>query len=466
MKKVLLINIILLVTATAFAQNTVKGVFSDYAGQNISLVGFSGFDTYLIDSTTVGAKGFFSLSFSENDCGMALLASESNQTFLVVLAENEGLQLKGKNFVDVETINIVSGRQNQVFAQYATEHPIREEALNAWKYLENLYEENDVFAKHKNMKQAFVWEQSQIRGEEEKFLLLNTSSDDYIGWYLPMRRLTSSVSAIAQYRTDEIPEAVTTFRNLDYCDERLQKSGLLKDVVENHFWLIENSGQTLGSVFDEMNISIDCMVENLLKDETKLNVISEYLFKFLEKRSLFGASEHLALKLLNEQGCTLDNDFSAQLESYRAMKVGNTAPDFNFKSKVVAPNYAKAPRKLSEISSRYTLLVFGASWCPQCPQELLKISNLYEKWKSQGVETVFVSLDEDENAFRNFTEIFPFISVCDFQKWNSPIVEKYHVFATPTFYLLDNERKIILRPNSVNQMDAWVEHYLVKGGGV
>ena len=463
MKKALLINIILFVTATVFAQNTVKGVFSDYAGQNVTLVGFSGFDTYVIDSTTVGEKGFFSLSFSENDCGMAMLASENNQTFLVVLAENESLQLKGKNFADFETINIVSGRQNQVFAQYATEHPIREEALNAWKFLENLYEENEVFAKHKNMKQAFFWEQSQIRGEEEKFLLLNTSSDDYIGWYLPLRKLTSSVSAIAQYRTDEIPEAVTTFRNLDYCDERLQKSGLLKEVIENHFWLVENSGQVLGSVFDEMNISIDCMVDILLKDEAKLNAISEYLFKFLEKRSLFGASEHLALKLLNEQGCTLNDDFAAQLESYRAMKIGNTAPDFSFKSKVVAPNYAKAPKKLSEITSPYTLLVFGASWCPQCPQELLKISNLYEKWKSQGIEVVFVSLDEDENTFHNFTEIFPFISVCDFQKWDSPVVEKYHIFATPTFYLLDKERKIVLRPNSVNQMDAWVEYFLVEG---
>lgn len=463
MKKALLINIIVFITATMFAQNTVTGVFSDYIGQEISLVGFSGFDTYIINSTTTNAEGTFSLSFGEKDCGMAMLASENNQSFLVVLAENENLQLKGKNFADTENVEIVNGRQNKVFAQYATEHPIREEALNAWSFLEQLYEENAIFAKCKDTKQAIIWSQAEIKGEEEKFLILNTTTDDYIGWYLPMRKLTSSVPAIAQYRTDEIPEAVTTFRNLDYCDERLQKSGLLKEVIENHFWLVENSGQVLGSVFDEMNISIDCMVDILLKDEAKLNAISEYLFKFLEKRSLFGASEHLALKLLNEQGCTLNDDFAPQLESYCAMKIGNKAPDFNFKSKVVAPNYAKAPKKLSEIASPYTLLVFGASWCPQCPQELLKISNLYEKWKSQGIEVVFVSLDEDESTFHNFTEIFPFISVCDFQKWDSPVVEKYHIFATPTFYLLDKERKIVLRPNSVNQMDAWVEYFLVEG---
>ncbi len=463
MKKALLINIIVFITSMMFAQNTVTGVFSDYAGQKISLTGFSGFDTYVINSTTANAEGVFSLSFGGNDCGMAMLASESCQTFLVVLAENEDLQLKGRNFADTENIEIVNGHQNQVFAQYATEHPIREDALNAWNFLEQLYEENAILAKHKDVKQAILWEQAQLKGEEEKFWILNTSSNDYIGWYLPMRKLVSSVPAIAQYRTDEIPETVTALRNINYCDERLQKSGLLKETIDNHFWLIENSGKSLESLSEEMNISIDCMVENLLKDEMKLNVISEYLFKLLEKRSLFAASEHLALKLLNEHSCTLDSDFASQLESYRAMKIGNMVPDFDFKSTVVAPGYAKTPKKLSEISSQYVLLVFGASWCPQCPQELLKLANLHEKWKSQGIEIVFVSLDEDETLFRNFTEIFPFISVCDFQKWDSPIVEKYHVFATPTFFLLDNERKIKLYPKSVSQMDSWVEYFLIQG---
>ena len=147
-----------------FAQNTVTGVFSDYAGQKISLVGFSGFDTYIVNSTTANAEGVFSLSFSGNDCGMAMLASESCQTFLVVLAENEDLQLKGRNFADTENIEIINGHQNQVFAQYATEHPIREEALNAWNFLEQLYEENAILAKHKDVKQAILWEQAQLKG--------------------------------------------------------------------------------------------------------------------------------------------------------------------------------------------------------------------------------------------------------------------------------------------------------------
>ncbi len=58
-----------------------------------------------------------------------------------------------------------------------------------------------------------------------------------------------------------------------------------------------------------------------------------------------------------------------------------------------------------------------------------------------------------------FAAVFPFISICDYQKWESPVVKAWHVFATPTMYLLDNNLEIILRPNSARQMDAWVDWY-------
>ena len=280
-----------------------------------------------------------------------------------------------------------------------------------------------------------------------------------------MRKLVTSVSTIAQYRTEEIPAAIAAFRNMDYTDNKLYKSGLLRKTIDAHFWLIENSGRSLDSVFIEMNISIDHMIDNLIADEKKFSEITDYLFKLLESRSLFTSSEYLALKVLNEVSCTINNDLASQMESYRAMKKGNTAPDFAFRGDYFAPGYeaGKSPQTLSDLESKYTLVVFGASWCPACPDELFQISRLHEKWKKHGVEVVFVSLDEDREIFRNFAGIFPFISICDYQKWDNPVVQAYHVFGTPTLYLLNDKREIMLRPTSVQQMDAWVEWYLIQG---
>jgi thiol-disulfide isomerase/thioredoxin len=276
--------------------------------------------------------------------------------------------------------------------------------------------------------------------------------------------LVSDVSIVAQYRTEEIPATISAFRKLDYADERLYRSGLLKDAIESHFWLLENSGKSLDSVFIEMKISIDSIMINLVKDEKKLNEITDYLFDLLERHSLFQASEYLALKVLNEVSCTINSNLAKQLETYRAMKKGNIAPDFSFYPNTIFPSdiSREKTQKLSDLKSPYSLVVFGASNCPRCQEEIPEIAKLYSKWKAQGVEVVFISLDEAPQDFTKFTASLPFISSCDFKKWNSPIVESYYVFGTPTMFLLNNKREILLRPNSVKQMDAWVDWFLIQ----
>jgi len=455
---------LLFICVSAFAQNNITGTFTGLANQQIKLVGFNGFDTYAIDSTHANEKGQFELKFSKNDVGMGYLLSENNKSFIVIIAENENLQLAGENFALPEIIVIESGVQNQFFEQYASEHSRREQTLSAWDYLTKIYSKDSLFAVHEVPKQSIEKEKKRIKTEDSLFLA-NLPKDSYVRYYLPLRKLVSSVSTIAQYRTEEIPTTIHAFRQIDYTDKRLYKGGLLKETIEAHFWLIENSGRSLDSVYIEMSKSIDVLIKNLLSDERKLNEITENLFKLLEKRSLLRASEYLALKLLNEQGCTINIDFAAQLESYRAMKKGNTAPEIEFKGDIFAPGYEtnNIPKRLSNIKSNYIVVVFGASWCPQCPQELSKISGLYKKWKAQSVEVVFVSLDEDEKIFKSFTGVFPFISICDYKKWESPVAKDYHVFATPTIYLLNNKREILLRPNSVSQLDSWIDWYLVQG---
>lgn len=445
-------------------QNTITGAFPALSNQHVKLVGFDGFDTYTIDSVRVNGKGEFTLSFSSGDYGMGYMAANDKKPFIVILAPNENLKLQGQTLALPQTVAITRGKQNQLFGQYANEHPRRERALSAWDYLEKIYHQDSLFVGYEKPRNAIEIEKQRIKAEDKAFLA-SLEQNSYVNWFLPVRKLVSSVSTSAQHRTEEIPAAIAAFRNMDYTDQRMSKSGLLRETIEAHFWLIENSGRSLDSVFIEMNKSIDYMMENLTKDEQKLNEITEYLFKLLESRSLFGASEYLALKLLNEQGCTLNNDFAAQLESYRAMGKGEIAPDIEFKEGIFAPGYKSGniPQKLSDLKSKYIVMIFGASWCPACPEELSKIAHLYNKWKLQGVEVVFVSIDEDKDVFKKFASPFPFISLCDYQKWESPAVKDYYVFATPTIYLLDNKREIVLRPNSVSQMDSWVDWYLVEG---
>jgi hypothetical protein len=88
---------------------------------------------------------------------------------------------------------------------------------------------------------------------------------------------------------------------------------------------------------------------------------------------------------------------------------------------------------------------------------------LYEKWNQLGLEAIFVSLDTDPKAFQAYSEGMPFIAFSDYKKWDTQAVSDYYVSSSPSYYLIDQEGKLLLRPISVKQIDAWVDW---KMGGV
>lgn len=432
----------------------IHGDFSIFTNQTVKLEGFNGLKTYPISKTITDKKGNFSLCYDKSDYGIGYLISDENKPLFVVL-NGENIELKGQSLKHTESIKILQGTENQIFEQYSKEYPRREQALSAWIYLDKIYNVDSLFSVQKAPLLAIQDEKLRIQTEEAAFIN-NLPKDSYVSWYLPIRKLMSSVPTIAQYQPDAITETIKAFRKIDYTDLRLYKSGLFKDAIESHFWLLENSGNNLDKVFEEMKISIDTMLVKLVNNEKIFNEVTDYLFDLLEKHSLFQASEYLALKVLNEESCTINNDLAKQLETYRAMKKGKIAPEIIFtKSNFSNPN--KSFNKLSDVKSRYTLVVFGASWCQKCNEELPNIAKLYEKWKSKEIEVIYIGLENQRESFIDFTKNFSFSCYSDLKKWNSKIVNDYYVFSTPTMFLLDIKRTIILRPNSVNQMDAWVD---------
>lgn len=462
-KRLIFIFLCLIISRVANSQN-ITGNLNLLKNAEIKLEGFNGLKNHTIATTKTDSAGNFKLSYSAKDYGVGyLMASDNKPLYLILSGEN--IEVVGEALSYVETIQITKGQENQLFEQYAKEHPKREQALSAWVYLEKMYSTDPLFKVQKKPVEAIELEKKRIKLEDANFIQ-QLPEKSYVKWFLPTRKLVSSVSVVAQYRTEEIPSTIASFRALDYTDKRLYKSGLFKDAIEAHFWLLENSGKSLDSVFIEMQTSIDAMLDYLIKDEEKLNEVTDYLFNLLERHSLFRASEYLAIKVLNEVSCTVNSDLANQLETYRAMKKGNTAPDIVFPNIRVNPLNNFKLEKLSDFTSDYTVVVFAASWCPKCKEEVPEIAKGYSSWKAQGVEVLLVSLDDNLKEFYDFTSNLPFISITDLKKWNSPIAKDYYVFGTPTMYLLDKNQKIILRPNSVKQMDAWVDWYLVKGNAL
>jgi thiol-disulfide isomerase/thioredoxin len=443
------------VVVSARAQ-TLSGTFPAQANQTITLEGAKGLDTYSIGSTKADEKGQFTLSYASGDYGIAFLSGEDKQPFVVIL-EKEGVKLEGKALNEAATIRILEGKENRSFEQYTQEQGKREQALSAWGYLQNLYQNDPLFAKQQVPNQAIQSELLRIQGEDEAFIA-SLLRDSFVRWFLPIRKLVSSVGAVAQYRTAELPQTITAFRTLDYSDPRLAKSGLFRDVFESQFWLLENSGGTLEENYEKMEVSLDAILKSLEKDELRYNEVVGYLIELLERRSLMQAAEYLALKVLEQERVAIQPRLARQLEGYRAMKVGSRVPEIQFVGDILLQGKPITyPTRLTEVTAPYRLVIVGASWCPACTEEMTQLIPLYGKWNKLGLEAIFVSLDTDPKAFQAYSEGMPFIAFSDYKKWDTQVVQDYYVSGSPSFYLIDQAGNLLLRPQSVKQLDAWVD---------
>jgi peroxiredoxin len=82
----------------------------------------------------------------------------------------------------------------------------------------------------------------------------------------------------------------------------------------------------------------------------------------------------------------------------KGVKPGDKAPTFTLDSLNGAGTMTIAPRKV-------TIVDFWATWCEPCKKSFPKLQELYVKYKSNGLEIVAVSVDDEKSGITDFAKI-------------------------------------------------------------
>jgi thiol-disulfide isomerase/thioredoxin len=148
----------------------------------------------------------------------------------------------------------------------------------------------------------------------------------------------------------------------------------------------------------------------------------------------------------NENSTCSDDATAKQLNKnssiIKSLKAGNAAPS------IVSPDLNGNTLTLDSLKSKYTLVMFWASWCEFCEDAMPDLKNIYSSYKPKGLEIFAVSCDSIKEAWQSASEKYelPWINTCDLKGFKSIAIINYHIWQTPTFYLLDSDGKIIARP--------------------
>jgi hypothetical protein len=84
-----------------------------------------------------------------------------------------------------------------------------------------------------------------------------------------------------------------------------------------------------------------------------------------------------------------------------------------------------------------------------------KVKQYYDSQKPKRVEILAVSIDTSKTEWTTFVkeEKLNWINVSDLKGFNSKSTDDYNIFATPTMFLLDKEKKIIAKPISYRELE-------------
>jgi peroxiredoxin len=134
-------------------------------------------------------------------------------------------------------------------------------------------------------------------------------------------------------------------------------------------------------------------------------------------------------------------DFHKIVEHLKLLAVGSVAPN------ITLNNTDGNPVALSSLRGKTVFLVFWASWCHFCKEEIPNLVSLYDKYKDDGFEIYGVSLDKDKQAWLSAIKNYKisWIQVSDTKAWGSPVIKLYNLKAIPATYLLDKNGKIITK---------------------
>ena len=85
-------------------------------------------------------------------------------------------------------------------------------------------------------------------------------------------------------------------------------------------------------------------------------------------------------------------------------KAGTVAPDFTLP---LLSNESEQMTLSEAVREQPVLLVFWASWCPSCVEEIPALNDLHEKFASKGLRIVGVDVQEDRKDVMDFAKKQP-----------------------------------------------------------
>ncbi len=242
----------------------------------------------------------------------------------------------------------------------------------------------------------------------------------------------------------------TYFDRLNFKDKTLINSAFLTNKILEYVFYINYSDDKV----TQQNLykkSVDKVLSKIEYLPYKKDVI-EFLIVQLEASKNLEIIDYLFEKHYYKLPISLQSkEFISEKIALFVTEIGRTAPDFSWKEN-------GKTLKLSTLNdAEKYVLVFWSTNCSHCLKEIPLLHAFMETKKD--VKVIAFALENDSFVWENYskTNLYGWHNVLGLNKWENKTARTYQIYSTPTYLVLDKNKKIIAKPYEVKDVKEYFE---------
>ena len=434
MKNLFLSLLFFLCVRITFAQDVVINAAN--SNGKVALFYLSGEKSLFIDSVTAN-NSIYQFNLSSAHSGFYRLVF-NNKKWLDFIYDKEDIVIE----VDLLKANIhpvvLKSGANKLYYEFMElnqNYKIKSELL--FLVLEN-YPDNDHY--HQTTKETL------LQLQEEYLFFVNitaqTNPGSFISKYISSAQLPV-VDAVLNQKDHLNYLKSSVLDKVDFTNDELIYSDVFTNKSIEYLSYYRNPQFPMSLLEKEFQISVDSILNKAKVNDIVYKHIVEYLLDGFKKFGFDNVINYIIDNYVIADDICLEEKLETALErriqQNKLFKPGFIVPGIEMNS----PSGTAV--KLSEITAEKTLLIFYASWCPHCKDILPQIYDLYKNQKEKKLEVLAVSIDTSKTDWLNFIRTYKFdwLNVSDLKGWDGKSVLDYNIYATPTMFLIDGEKKLI-----------------------
>lgn len=248
------------------------------------------------------------------------------------------------------------------------------------------------------------------------------------------------------------------FDHIDFNDERFINSPAYHEKMAYYI------SKLTPQIPDSINAAADLLLKKATHPEIFRYTLS-YITTTYEKSEYIGMDAvfvHMARNYyLNGKADWISEQqlkkIKERADALEPLLIGKKAPNI-----IVKDTAQKNYLQLYDVQAKYTIVYIWSPECGHCKKSTPVLKKLYDKYKSEGLKVFAVGNDFENDKWIEFIKKnkLDFINGSDGGEFTSNFRHTYDVYSTPQTYLLDKDKKIIIKKVEIEELDKFLDQLI------